>query len=129
MQSQLNELTALTQDLFYISETDASWQTHALNNETGLAEQLLALSQKDTTACIEQRDWVTFLQNATTIQDWMSDDEKTVVARYQNLKNYVDANLTEVEVYRIGEVEISVFIIGRTTEGGLIALQTLAVET
>ena len=129
MQDQINALTDLTKDLFYISETDATWQVHPLDATKPVLDQLVALANLVPACEVEIRDWQTFLQHATTVQDWMSDGEKQTVARYQALKDYVDANLTEVQVYRLGTIEISVFVVGNTANCELIALSTQAVET
>jgi hypothetical protein len=59
----------------------------------------------------------------------MSDDEKGTVARYQALKDYVSKTLTDVQVYRLGSVELSVFVVGTTADCAVITLATQAVET
>jgi hypothetical protein len=129
MQDQINQLTELTKDLFYMSETDAAWQVHPLKADEPVMEQLVTIANMPPAVEIEIRAWESFLQHATTVQDWMSDDEKTTVARYQALKDYVNATLTDVQVYRLGAVELSVFVVGTTADCDLIALATQAVET
>jgi Nuclease A inhibitor-like protein len=129
MQDQINQLTELTKDLFYISESDALWQVHPLKTDEPVMEQLVTIANQPPSVEVEVRDWQQFLQHATTVQDWMSDDEKATVARYQALKTYVDTTLTDVQVYRLGTVEISVFVVGTTANCDIIALATQAVET
>jgi hypothetical protein len=129
MQDQINQLTELTKDLFYMSETDAAWQVYPLKTDEPVMEQLVTIANMPPAVEVEIRDWESFLQHATTVQDWMSDDEKATVVRYQALKTYVNATLTEVQVYRLGAVELSVFVVGVTANCDIIALATQAVET
>ena len=136
MQSIL-DLQNLTSGLFFISESDAPWTTTVLDVTLPLEPQLRALSTKTTDATtdapadapIETREWATFLANAATVQDWMSADDRATVARYQALKKYVDERFTETKVYRIGRIEIDVFVVGHDTDCNLIALATKTVET
>jgi hypothetical protein len=129
MQDQINQLTELTKDLFYMSETDAAWQVHPLKADEPVMEQLVTIAKMPPSVDIEIRDWASFLQHATTTQDWMSAEEKATVVRYQALKDYVNATLTDVQVYRLGTVELGVFVVGTTANCDIIALSTQAVET
>lgn len=129
MQDQINQLTELTKDLFYMSETDAAWQVHPLKADEPVMEQLVTIAKMPPSVDIEIRDWASFLQHATTAQDWMSAEEKATVVRYQALKDYVNATLTDVQVYRLGTVELGVFVVGTTENCDIIALSTQAVET
>ena len=122
-------MAALTADLYYISESDAAWKIYPLAADTPVLPQLFAITAQAADTAVEVRAWQPFLQHATTLQDWMSDDEKQTVARYQALKTYIDATLTKVEVYRLGEIEIHVFVVGNTENGDTLALATQAVET
>ncbi len=132
MQSIL-DLQNLTSGLFFISESDAPWTTTVLDDTLPLEPQLHALATKTIDAPadtpIETREWATFLANAATVQDWMSAEDRATVARYQALKKYVDEQLTETKVYRIGSVEIDVFVVGHDADCNLIALATKTVET
>ena len=132
MQSIL-DLQNLTSGLFFISESDAPWTTTVLDATLSLEPQLRALTAKTTDATadapIETREWTTFLANAATAQDWMSADDRATVARYQALKKYVDERLTETKIYRIGRIEIDVFVVGYDADCNLIALATKTVET
>ena len=59
-----------------------------------------------------------------------SDPESAVrAARFAALKTAIDSQLTDVKVYRFGDVTISTFIVGRTKTGELAGLLTGQVET
>ncbi|MGC4033606.1 MAG: nuclease A inhibitor family protein [Tepidisphaeraceae bacterium] len=53
-----------------------------------------------------------------------SDDE----ARFAALRELLEAGLTDLSVFRVGEVQVEVFLLGRAGDR-LIGLKTLSVET
>ena len=64
-----------------------------------------------------------------TIEDWYEQAELDLVDRYTNLLESINTNLAQVQVFRVGEVEINIYIIGKTPTGDIIGLKTLSVET
>ncbi len=129
MQQTIDQLSALTADLYFTSETDATWTTGKLDAAQPVLPQLLALSGKTPETPVEERAWIDFLHNAATPQDWMDETGKTTAARYQKLCDYVNANLTETRVYRLGAVEIDVFVVGLAADCTPVVLATKSVET
>ena len=70
-----------------------------------------------------------FFAPATTEEDWHNEDEKAQVKRYQNLVTTLKQNLKDIQVYRVGEVEIDAYIVGKTPAGTVAGLSTKAVQT
>ncbi|RCJ27276.1 nuclease [Nostoc sp. ATCC 43529] len=70
-----------------------------------------------------------FFQVATTEEDWHEEEEKTTVKRFQTLVQTLKENLSNLQVYRLGEIEIDVYVIGQTPSGDSIGLSTKVVET
>ena len=70
-----------------------------------------------------------FFQPATQEQDWYSSAEKATAQKYQNLVRTIESNLSDVKVYRIGEAEIDVYIVGRANSSDLAGLSTKVIET
>ena len=63
-------------------------------------------------------------------------EEAAEVDRYVRLKALLEANLTDVRVYRVAEPgrdelvgAIDVYIVGRNAHGDLVGLRTVSVET
>ena len=125
----MQELSALTADLYFTSETDAAWTIHTLDATQAIMPQLTALSNRQTDTTVEECDWTDFLNNAATVQDWMDEVGRATAARYKSLVDYVTANLSEITVYRLGDIEIDIFVVGLTGDCSPIALATKAVET
>ena len=70
-----------------------------------------------------------FFQRATTEEDWYGDEEKATTAKFQALVETLKTKLKNLQVYRLGEVEIDVYIVGETPTGELVGLSTKVVET
>jgi hypothetical protein len=70
-----------------------------------------------------------FFRVVVTEEDWHSEEEKATVKRFQTLVQTLKDNLSNLQVYRLGETEIDVYIIGQTPSGDSAGLSTKAVET
>jgi hypothetical protein len=70
-----------------------------------------------------------FFSAATTEEDWHGEEEKEIVAKFQALVQTIKLNLANPIVYRLGKIEIDVYIIGETPSGALAGLSTKVVET
>ena len=65
-----------------------------------------------------------FFALATQEEDWHDQEERETVQRFQNLVGVLKQNLSQLRVYRVGSIEIDVYIVGVTPGGGLAGLST-----
>lgn len=65
----------------------------------------------------------------TTDQDWHGPDEQAVVQKYRRLFELLKNKLRELKVFRVGDIEVTIYIVGRTPQGDWAGLKTWAVET
>jgi len=65
---------------------------------------------------------------ATQEEDWHDEEERETVQRFQNLVSVLKQNLSQLQVYRVGRIEIDAYIVGMT-DGGWAGLSTKLVET
>ncbi|AVH74431.1 nuclease A inhibitor family protein [Nostoc sp. 'Lobaria pulmonaria (5183) cyanobiont'] len=70
-----------------------------------------------------------FFQVATTAEDWHEEEEKATVKRFQTLVQTLKENLSNLQVYCLGNKEIDTYIVGETPAGNLAGLSTKVVET
>jgi hypothetical protein len=70
-----------------------------------------------------------FFQVATTPEDWHGEQEKASVKRFQVIVQTLKENLSNLQVYRLGEIEIDVYVVGETPTGNLAGISTVVVET
>jgi hypothetical protein len=61
--------------------------------------------------------------------DWKGAEELAIARRYQALLRLLKENLNDLKVYRVGRINIAVYIIGRSKAGNWLGISTRVVET
>ncbi|KPL81591.1 hypothetical protein SE18_21895 [Herpetosiphon geysericola] len=107
-----------------MSETDAPFTPYTWDATTPFSPEALANGQPIQTISLEQ-----FFKNATSVQDWHGEAEKATVSQFQQLVEVLKAELTDIQVYRLGEINIDAYILGKDSAGKLVGLKTQLVET
>jgi len=127
----LDELEQATEGLLMMSESDYPFQTVSLRAKTvdELDKELRELASATGDAPVETVSVDAFFRAACAEPDWKVDAELALAKRYQRLVRLLKENLTELSVYRIGHVNMAVFIIGRSKTGHWLGIQTRVVET
>jgi hypothetical protein len=70
-----------------------------------------------------------FFARAASEPKWKGEQELATARRYQALVRLLKENLDDLKVYRIGEINIAVYIVGRAVTGNWVGLSTRVVET
>jgi len=78
---------------------------------------------------VEERDALVFLNRIIDNADPEDPDSIARAQRFAALRDALTSRLTELKVIRFGTVNISTFIVGRTSDGALAGLLTGQVET
>lgn len=130
----ITQLQRAATDLIYMSETDAplevvQWEQNPEDLKTLLADQP---GQPIETVPLEQ-----FFRSQTQEHDWYNDDERERAGRFQALVALLNQHLQDIQVFKVGNVEKTVYVLGRlsrgetspTSDGGIIGLKTTVVET
>jgi hypothetical protein len=120
----LNQLRQVTENLLWMSEADYPFSIIYWEN-VDIREKLLEGKENKK---IEVRELDKFFSRDTQEKDWYNQEEKAECKRYQELVKLLKTNLSEVKVYRIGEVEVDCYILGKT-EDAIVGLSTVSVET
>lgn len=116
--------------LIYISEADSSvemfrWSTHKnFNGETIIHEARL-----EQNAQIEEVAFDDFFLKLTKEKDWFGEPERERAAGFLKLQNLLSENLTDLKVFRIGQVRIEIFVVGLDQSGETVGVRMSAVET
>lgn len=130
--SQLaNLLQQITKGLQWMSESDYPFEVVAFESPSAdlTPENVLQLTKHDADVPVESVDLDSFFAVATQEQDWHSAAEQETVKQYQKLVSCLKEHLRDLQVYRIGEINLEIYILGKTEEGELAGLSTQAVET
>jgi hypothetical protein len=78
---------------------------------------------------IEIRSLADFFARHTTTADPFDVEAQKIRPRYEQLIGTLGRRLRGVQVYRLGNVEVTCYITGFDGEGNLSGLRTIAIET
>ena len=124
------ELKEATRGLLFMSESDYPFEVVRWEGVEEMSpEYLRAVAAEDATARVEERTITDFFRVAAGEQEWKGEAELALARRYQSLIRLFEENLKEVKVYRVGEIDIGVYVLGRSEEGNWLGVSTRAVET
>jgi glucose dehydrogenase len=126
----LDQLKLASNGLLFMSESEYPFEVF-LWAGIGLLTPEKVLQQtnhnQDTPVKVASLD--DFFRVAVTEEDWHEEEDKATVKRFQTLVQTLKENLSNLQVYRLGKIEIDVYVIGQTSSGDSIGLSTKVVET
>lgn len=125
----IDRLKQASQGLLWYSESDYPFKTVYWGNVDYIKSKLLELTDCTPKTKIEVRELDKFFSQATKEQDWYNDEEMAECKRYQELVHLLKTHLTDIKVYRVGEIEVNCYILGQTEQGAIAGLSTMVVET
>jgi Nuclease A inhibitor-like protein len=126
-------ITPLLTDLLYPSESNEPIEP--VETYLTMSEPLTVSHIKDwlmlpPSDYVEEQPEADFWAPVTTIEAWFGDDEKATAAKFQQLKTKLETTLTDRQVFRVGNTEIDVYLLGKPAEGEpRVGLTTKVVET
>lgn len=125
----LAELERAAAGLFYMSESDYPFEAVCFENVEKLApERLRELAGAAEGASVEVRSLEDFFRDARAVE--LPRGAGTArPASFKNLVRLLRENLTDVKVYKVGEINIPVLVLGRSASGRWLGVSTRVVET
>ncbi len=124
------QVKKLADGLFYISETDAEiipFEGGKANEVT--KEEILQQTGQHSGTDVEERNFEEIFSRFTQDQDWFGEEEKETARKFLRLKNFLEQNLKDLKVFKVGRIQLKVYFVGLDSEGRLKGIQTEAVET
>ena len=123
-------LASLTKDLIYISETDAPINAVKFRKVSSVSKsEVLSATGNGQTAPVEIVDAEKFFERLTTMRDWFGPRETEMARGFAELKKRIDEELTNVKVFKIGKIEMDIYVVGLDRDGNLAGIKTRAIET
>ncbi len=77
---------------------------------------------------IHEKDPESFWSFVTQERDWYDDFEQQRTESFQKLKMLLEENLTSIQYFEVGEIEVKLFILGRSQDK-IEGITTTAVRT
>lgn len=121
-----------TSGLVYQSETDAPVRPFRVDGLTGDAltpELLLGRLGREPSTPVATVDFDDFFADLVADQDWYGDEERDMAKRFRRLVRLLKRALDDLTVFKVGEREVDVYILGRAPDGAFVGVTTKAVET
>ncbi len=126
----LERLSNLTRGLFYISETDAEIMPFIGDKTPCLTQaEILRQTKSAADAPVAELIFTDFFSRLTKIQDWYGEEEKEIAQKFARLKEFLEQNLKDLKVFKIGRIELDVYIVGLDDKDQIAGIKTKAVET
>ena len=123
----IDRLSTLSKDLLFPSESEYPLEPFTWESATLKPETILTRSQKPADTLIESITLEEFFAPVTTDEDWFDDEDREIAQRFRDLQAAI-ATLENVQVFRLGKIEIDVYIVGAIGPD-LIGLKTTVIET
>lgn len=127
----ITSLQKASAGLLYMSESDYPfksflWTSQATAPMTNV--KILKILNKKPDTIVELRNLDDFFENLVTDDPSYTPEEKETVLKYRNLLKVIKVNMSDVKVYRVGEIEVEVYIVGKNGSDFL-GISTISVET
>ncbi|HEY1015462.1 MAG TPA: nuclease A inhibitor family protein [Herpetosiphonaceae bacterium] len=126
----LQDLERLSEGLLFPNESDYPLEPFAWRSRKPFsAEALVGECDYPEGTAVETVEVDYFFRNVIQDQEWHTPEESEKVRRFRELLAYLKAELTEIQVYRVGAISIDAYILGKTADGHVVGLKTTLVET
>lgn len=126
------ELLSLLEDLLFPSESDEPVDYISFENVRGAGpltiEAFRCVAALPESTLIQERDPVEFWSKVTEYHEWYDDFEQRRTASFQKIKLLLEENLTGLQYFEVGEVEVKLFVLGRS-EDKIEGITTTAIRT
>lgn len=123
-----DQIKTIVKDLYYISESDSEIFPFVGEKATSVSADEL-LRQLGRTNPVEERDFEDLFKRLTTMQEWFGNEETATANKFSELKEMLLKNLKDVKVFKVGKIEVDIYIVGLNSESILTGVWTKAVET
>jgi hypothetical protein len=127
----IETLNQASQGLLMPSESEFPFESFLwLGVDTLTSERLLTLTDHALDAQVEETDLEYLFRNVAVEKDWHDEVQRAEVSKFQQLQRVLEANLSDIKVYRVGVINLDVYIVGKLKAGeGMAGLRTTLVET
>lgn len=128
----LEKIKSVSEGLYFRSETTYPFKTFAIEGigpNKLTAQKLLEVKKHHKNTPIKVVEVDDFFRIATKNESWHNEEEKEEVENFKKLVKVLKENLKDMKVFRVGKIEIDVYIIGKAVTGDYAGVATKVVET
>ena len=126
------QITPLLTNLLYPSESDEPLETVTcyLDQEEPLTvSQIKDWQMLPPSVYVEETPEADFWEPVITEQDWYGEEEKENAEKFRHINQLIESQLSVRQVFRVGDTEIDVYLLGRNGTGKREGIKTKVVQT
>jgi hypothetical protein len=126
----LTELARAAVGLLYMSETDAPFAPVLWAGDDELTPEVVRRRcAVDEHVPVGTQSLADLFRVVVAEPEWKGAAQLATARRFQTLVQLVRDNLTDLRVFRIGRINMDVYVVGRAPSGNWLGLRTQIVET
>jgi hypothetical protein len=125
----IEELREATRGLTFMSESDYPFEVFRWDVAEPTHEFLRGLTGEAADVPVETKTAADFFRVAASNADWKNAEQLGTARRFQTLLRLLERNLTDLKVFRVGVINIPVYVAGRSPSGNWLGVSTRVVET
>lgn len=125
----IEELRGATRGLLFMSESDCPFDVFRWEVAEPTPQFLRGLTGHAPSAPVEERRAADFFRVAASEPAWKGEAELATARRYQALLRLLEKNLSGLKVFRVGTINMPVYVAGRAPSGAWLGVSTRVVET
>jgi hypothetical protein len=80
-------------------------------------------------ANVQEADAQTLLEDCCKIETWFDERERAVAQGFQKLRNLLNQLVRGLRQFRVGEIEVTVVVVGEDERGNIVGFKTISIET
>ncbi|MDT5158717.1 MAG: hypothetical protein QOH51_3074 [Acidobacteriota bacterium] len=125
----IEELREATRGLTFMSESDYPFEVFKWGRAEPSNAFLRGLTKQDASVPVSTQTPAEFFRAAAAEPDWKGSEELALARRFQKLLRLLEENLSDLKVFRVGRVNLPVYVAGRAASGLWLGVSTRVVET
>ena len=128
----MNRLKELSEGLYFLSESDYPLEPIPVTPAAAGAitePEIYQLAGKPADSKLEIVDLPYFFRNMTADQPEADEEMQNITHRFRELQAFLEGQLQDLKVYRVGQTEIAALILGKLSNTQFAGLKTMVVET
>ena len=116
--------------LVYVSETDSEVEPlfGGRAKSSSSADVLSAIGVSDLRH-VTETDFNKFFERWTVEKEWFDASQKKIAKRFQALKHLLERELTDLKVFRVGKIRVTIYVLGLDKDWKVAGVKTSAIET
>ncbi|NEP78358.1 MAG: nuclease [Okeania sp. SIO3B3] len=126
------QLDELVKGLLWMSESDYPFEVFIWEFGEGISlnnEIVLKITKHSLETTVKVIEFEVFFRVVIIERDWHNPQESEVVRKYQKLVSMMKQYLSDLKVYKVGEVRKDIYIVGKKNTGDYAGVATVSVET